>query len=73
MTHARFDRPDRMTPHAGSRPGAQRETCVQRLGGDVRLPATNAGIGSRRFESVGAASVGLDTIGKSNERGRTAM
>jgi hypothetical protein len=70
MTHARFDRPDRMTPHAGSTSGAQRERCIHRLGGDVRLCGSSAAVSPRRVE---AGFVGLDTIGKSNERGRTAI
>jgi hypothetical protein len=73
MTHARFDRPDRMTPHAGSISGAQRETCIHGLGGDVRLSGTSTALDPRRFGGTGLVLVGLDAIGKSNERGRTAM
>ncbi|HSU16816.1 hypothetical protein [Longimicrobium sp.] len=59
MTHARFARPDRNAPHAGTKPGAQRETCIHRIGGYVRPSAANAA---------------LDAIGKSsNQRGRTGM
>jgi hypothetical protein len=73
MTHARFDRPDRTTPHAGLISGAQRETCIHRLGGEVRLSGTSAALRLRHVERVETGFVGLDTIGKSNERGRTAM
>ena len=74
MTHARSDRPDRTTPHAGMRPGAQREACIHGPGRDVRLQGTSAAVNPRRFGGAGRDVVGLDTIGKSiSQRGRNGM
>jgi hypothetical protein len=73
MTPARFDRPDRTTPHAGTTPGAQRETCIHRLGGDVRLPEASATPNPRWFGGAGVDAGGR-AVGESiGQRGRTGM